>query len=103
MRPSPRRIIQRRPLNAFRVARSRPEAASEFVRLEHERERLSQSLAALDDRRSLIQEQMARLEGQISTLHGMLDVKKLEAARESQRLAAEKEANMLRRLRGGRP
>jgi len=72
MRPSPKRTMMRRFSPANRVTRDRPEAAAELVRLEYERQRLTRTIASLDERRAMAQEQLATVETRILWVHGIL-------------------------------
>jgi hypothetical protein len=82
MRPIPRRASLRRPAASRRPPQSRCEAAVEYIRLEYERKRLSQALAALDHRRVMARERLTQIETRARTLHGMLDVPLSDADQE---------------------
>jgi hypothetical protein len=75
MRPSPKRVTMRRFGVANRVTRDRPEAAAELVRLEYERQRLTRTIASLDERRLLAQQELAAAEDRILWVHGILGIK----------------------------
>jgi hypothetical protein len=80
MRPSPKRITMRRFGVANRVTRDRPEAAAELVRLEYERQRLTRTIASLDERRAIAQEELAAAETRILWVHGILGLKSPQPA-----------------------
>jgi chromosome segregation ATPase len=60
------------------VVRSRTEAAAELIRLEHERDRLTQALAALEPRREQARERLKRIDERERQLLGMLEVTKAD-------------------------
>jgi hypothetical protein len=62
VRPSPRRSTRPPPPPARRVVRSRTEAAAELIRLEHERDRLTQALASLEPRREAARERLEQID-----------------------------------------
>lgn len=78
MRPAPLRSIRQRPPPARRVVRSRTEAAAELIRLEHERDRLTQALAALEPRREQARERLKRIDERERQLLTMLEVTKAD-------------------------
>ena len=78
MRPAPLRSNRQRPPPARRVVRSRTEAAAELIRLEHERDRLTQALAALEPRREQARERLKRIDERERQLLGMLEVTKAD-------------------------
>ena len=78
MRPAPLRSNRQRPPPARRVVRSRTEAAAELIRLEHERDRLTQALASLEPRREQARERLKRIDERERQLLGMLEVTKAD-------------------------
>ena len=78
MRPAPLRSNRQRPPPARRVVRSRTEAAAELIRLEHERDRLTQALASLEPRREQARERLKRIDERERQLLGMLEVTKVD-------------------------
>jgi chromosome segregation ATPase len=60
------------------VVRSRTEAAAELIRLEHERDRLTQALASLEPRREQARERLKRIDERERQLLGMLEVTKAD-------------------------
>jgi len=78
VRPAPLRSNRQRPPPARRVVRSRTEAAAELIRLEHERDRLTQALAALEPRREQARERLKRIDERERQLLGMLEVTKAD-------------------------
>ena len=74
MRPAPRRSTRPQPPSARRVVRSRTEAAAELIRLEHERDRLTQALASLEPRREAAQERLRQIDERAQLLLGFLRV-----------------------------
>jgi len=78
VRPAPLRSIRQRPPPARRVVRSRTEAAAELIRLEHERDRLTQALAALEPRREQARERLKRIDERERQLLTMLEVTKAD-------------------------
>jgi chromosome segregation ATPase len=58
------------------VVRSRTEAAAELIRLEHERDRLTQALASLEPRREQARERLKRIDERERQLLGMLEITK---------------------------
>ena len=72
MRPAPRRSTRPQPPSARRVVRSRTEAAAELIRLEHERDRLSQALASLEPRREAARERLRQIDERARLLLGFL-------------------------------
>jgi chromosome segregation ATPase len=74
MRPAPRRSIRQRPPSVRRVVRSRSEAAAELIRLEHERDRLTQTLASLEPRRENARERLRQIDERERLLLGMLEI-----------------------------
>ncbi|MGC2775957.1 MAG: hypothetical protein WA418_10025 [Bradyrhizobium sp.] len=78
MRPAPLRSIRQRPPSARRVVRSRTEAAAELIRLEHERDRLIQTLASLEPRRENARERLKRIDDRARQLLGFLEIAKAD-------------------------
>jgi len=78
VRPAPLRSVRQRPPPARRVVRSRTEAAAELIRLEHERDRLTQALAALEPRREQARERLKRIDERERQLLAMLEVTKAD-------------------------
>jgi len=78
VRPAPLRSNRQRPPPARRVVRSRTEAAAELIRLEHERDRLTQALASLEPRREQARERLKRIDERERQLLGMLEVTKAD-------------------------
>ena len=74
MRSAPRRSTRPRPQPARRVVRSRTEAAAELIRLEHERDRLTQALASLEPRRADARERLRQIDERALLLLGFLKV-----------------------------
>ena len=72
MRPAPRRSTRPQPPSARRVVRSRTEAAAELIRLEHERDRLTQALASLEPRREAAHERLRQIDERAQLLLGFL-------------------------------
>jgi Flp pilus assembly protein TadB len=54
------------------VVRSRTEAAAELIRLEHERDRLTQALASLEPRREAAHERLRQIDERAQLLLGFL-------------------------------
>jgi hypothetical protein len=74
VRPVPRRSTRPQPPSARRVIRSRTEAAAELIRLEHERDRLTQALASLEPRRAEARERLRQIDERAQLLLGFLEV-----------------------------
>ena len=74
MRPAPRRSTRPPPPSARRVVRSRTEAAAELIRLEHERDRVTQALASLEPRREGAHERLRQIDERARLLLGYLEV-----------------------------
>ena len=74
MRPAPRRSTRPQPPSARRVVRTRTEAAAELIRLEHERDRLSQALASIEHRRDAAHERLKQIDERTRLLVGFLEV-----------------------------
>ncbi|MFC5320376.1 hypothetical protein [Bradyrhizobium oligotrophicum] len=60
------------------MVRSRTEAAAELIRLEHERDRLTQALASLEPRREQARERLKRIDERARQLLAMLEVTKAD-------------------------
>jgi hypothetical protein len=56
------------------VVRSRTEAAAELIRLEHDRDRLTQALASLEPRRADARERLRQIDERARLLLGLLEV-----------------------------
>lgn len=70
----PRAQRPRSPQSVSRqTPRTRPAAATEMARLEHERNRLSRDIDTLDDRRRETQHRLQRIDERLKTLQGALD------------------------------
>jgi hypothetical protein len=74
VKSAPRRSTRPRPPSARRVVRSRTEAAAELIRLEHERDRLTQALASLEPRRAEARERLRQIDERAQLLLGFLEV-----------------------------
>jgi hypothetical protein len=74
VRPAPRRSTRPLPPSARRVVRSRSEAAAELIRLEHERDRLTQALASIEQRREAARERLKQIDERARLLLGFLEV-----------------------------
>jgi hypothetical protein len=62
------------------VVRSRTEAAAELIRLEHEKDRLTQALAAIEPRRQDARERLRQIDERSRLLLGFLDVAETDDA-----------------------
>jgi hypothetical protein len=72
--------IMLRPQNITRrTPTSRTAAATELVRLEFERSRLSRDIAVLGERLKISTHELKNINSRIETLQGLLDVKKTSA------------------------
>jgi cell shape-determining protein MreC len=78
MKLVPVRSIRPRPPSARRVVRSRTEAAAELIRLEHERDRLTQALASLEPRRENARERLKKIDERARQLLGFLEITKAD-------------------------
>ena len=56
------------------MVRSRTEAAAELIRLEHERDRLTQALASLEPRRDNARERLRQIDERERLLLGLLEI-----------------------------
>jgi hypothetical protein len=74
VRSAPRRSTRLRPPSARRVVRSRAEAAAELIRLEYERDRLTQALASIEQRRGDARERLKQIDERARLLLGFLEV-----------------------------
>jgi hypothetical protein len=74
VRPAPRRSTRPPPPSARRVVRSRSEAAAELIRLEHERDRLTQALASIEQRREAARERLKQIDERAHLLLGFLEI-----------------------------
>jgi uncharacterized membrane protein YccC len=73
VRSTPRRSTRPQPPSARRVVRSRTEAAAELIRLEHERDRLTQALASIEPRREAARERLRQIDERARLLLGLLE------------------------------
>jgi hypothetical protein len=74
VRPTPRRSTRPQPPSARRVVRTRAEAAAELIRLEHERNRLTQALTSIEHRRDVARERLRQIDERTRLLVGFLEV-----------------------------
>jgi hypothetical protein len=74
VRPTPRRSSRPQPPSSRRVVRTRTEAAAELIRLEHERDRLIQTLASIEPRREATRERLRLIDERTRLLVGFLEV-----------------------------
>jgi hypothetical protein len=74
VRAVPRRSSRPQPPSARRVVRTRGEAAAELIRLEHERDRLNQALAAIEHRRDAGRERLKQIDERARLLLGFLEI-----------------------------
>jgi chromosome segregation ATPase len=78
VKPMPVRSIRPRPPSARRLVRTRTEAAAELIRLEHERDRLTQALASLEPRRENARERLKQIDERARQLLGFLEITKAD-------------------------
>jgi cell shape-determining protein MreC len=78
VKPVPVRSIRPRPPSARRLVRTRTEAAAELIRLEHERDRLTQALASLEPRRENARERLKQIDERARQLLGFLEITKAD-------------------------
>ena len=83
MRPTPRRSTRPQPPSSRRVVRTRTEAAAELIRLEHERDRLTQTLASIEPRREATRERLRLIDERTRLLVGFLEVADADASAQS--------------------
>jgi len=65
------------------VVRTRAEAAAELIRLEHERSRLTQALAAIEHRGDAARERLRQIDERTRLLVGFLEVDDADATAQS--------------------
>jgi len=83
VRPTPRRSTRPQQPSARRVVRTRTEAAAELIRLEHERDRLTQALASIEPRREATRERLRQIDERTRLLVGFLEVGDADATAQS--------------------
>jgi hypothetical protein len=74
VRAVPRRSSRPQPPSARRVVRTRGEAAAELIRLEHERDRLNQSLVSIEQRRDAGRERLKQIDERARLLLNFLEI-----------------------------
>ena len=80
MRFAQRRSTRPRPPSARRVVRSRAEAATELIRLEYERDRLTQALSSIEQRRGDARDRLQQIDERARLLLGFLEAADGDAA-----------------------